>query len=369
MEHNKAVDSLIVGGGLVGISLACGLVRQGRSVAVVDGDDRDYRASRGNFGLVWVQGKGAGYAPYANWSLLGGETYPEFVDVLEDETGINVQFSQPGGLDFCLDENEWNEREHSMQAVSAHTEGRFGFEMMDYHAVKSLIPEIGPEVLGASFSRHDGHLNPLYLLRALHQWFANMGGCYLPGQRVRSIVATPSGGFSVHTDKGSHSCGQVVLCARLGNGELTPSLGMEIPLHPVRGQLLITQRVPPFLRYPSIQVRQTGEGTLQIGDTLEFVDYDDGVTLDAMQSLAKRAVKLFPHLSSVPLVRAWGALRVMTDDGMPVYQQSQTFPGAYAVSCHSGVSLAALHVGAVANWICEDTPHPLIKAFDISRSA
>jgi glycine/D-amino acid oxidase-like deaminating enzyme len=83
--------------------------------------------------------------------------------------------------------------------------------------------------------------------------------------------------------------------------------------------------------------------------------------------MAARAVRIFPHLREVNLVRAWGALRVMTRDGYPVYHQSSEFPGAYVISCHSGVTLASLHAGAVADWICGDGGDALIAGFSAER--
>ena len=142
---------------------------------------------------------------------------------------------------------------------------------------------------------------------------------------------------------------------------------MNVPVEPLRGQLLITERVDPFLPCATLQVRQTQEGTLQIGDSHEAVGFDESTTLDVITRLASRAVRIFPHLSSVHLNRAWGALRVMTPDGLPVYHQSADFPGAYAVSCHSGVTLAALHATEIANWICGDKPHELISRFPATR--
>ncbi len=71
-------DFIIVGGGLVGSSVAYGLGRNKYKVAVLDGGDRSLRASRGNFGLVWVQGKGWDYAPYARWTGQAASLWPEF---------------------------------------------------------------------------------------------------------------------------------------------------------------------------------------------------------------------------------------------------------------------------------------------------
>ena len=122
-----------------------------------------------------------------------------------------------------------------------------------------------------------------------------------------------------------------------------------------------------FLPAATLQVRQTGEGTLQIGDSHEDVGYDDSTTLDVMSRLAARAVRIFPHLSGIRVQRAWGALRVMTPDGSPVYHQSEAYPRAFAVSCHSGVTLAALHASEIAAWIGGDSAPAWISDFSASR--
>jgi glycine/D-amino acid oxidase-like deaminating enzyme len=68
-----------------------------------------------------------------------------------------------------------------------------------------------------------------------------------------------------------------------------------------------------------------------------------------MGNIAERAVKTFPRLSQANVVRAWGCLRVMTPDGIPIYEESRTHPGAYAFAVHSGVTLAAFHASALAD--------------------
>jgi glycine/D-amino acid oxidase-like deaminating enzyme len=359
-------DSLVIGGGLVGAALAAGIAGSGRRVAVFDGGDRDFRASRGNFGLVWVQGKGADYAPYARLSGIAARAWPAFAQSLLDATGLDVGLQQTGGLDFCLDADEWDARESEMRRVQAHTGGEFEFRMLDNAELREWIPQVSERIPGACFSPHDGHVNPLYLLRALHQRLQELGADYYPSEPVISV--TPDGdGFAVDTGARRCAAGQVVFCAGLANQRLAREVEMEIPVRPLRGQLLITERVAPFLPCATVQVRQTREGTLQIGDSHEDAGFDESTTLDVIMRLAARAVRIFPHLESVQLQRAWGALRVMTPDGLPVYHQSSRYPGAFAVSCHSGVTLAALHAGAVADWICGARPHPLIADFSAAR--
>ena len=67
--------------------------------------------------------------------------------------------------------------------------------------------------------------------------------------------------------------------------------------------------------------------------------------------MARRATRCFPMLANVNAVRTWGALRVMTPDGFPIYQASTDCPGAFVVTCHSGITLAAMHAGPLVDWM------------------
>jgi glycine/D-amino acid oxidase-like deaminating enzyme len=127
---------------------------------------------------------------------------------------------------------------------------------------------------------------------------------------------------------------------------------------PNRGQILVTERLKPFLPCMTVKVRQTLDGTVQLGSTDEDVGLDDGTTGQAMQGLARRAIETFPLLERAQLVRAWGALRVMTPDGFPLYQESESCPGAFVITCHSGVTLAAMHATRVAQWIAGRAGRP-----------
>ena len=94
---------------------------------------------------------------------------------------------------------------------------------------------------------------------------------------------------------------------------------------------------------------------------------DDNETLDVMVDLARHAVEIYPALSNVRVLRAWGALRVMSPDGYPVYAQSEEYPGAYLITCHSGVTLASLHASILSDWIENNVRAPNLEAFNENR--
>lgn len=359
-------DFIVIGGGLVGSSIAYSLARQNYKIAILDGGDQSFRASRGNFGLVWVQGKGWDYAPYANWCIKAANLWPEFNQQIFGETGIETGYQRTGGMHFCIDENEWEERISHLKQVEQHTNGAFQYELLDHAALKKQIPQISKAVVGASYSPLDGHVNPLSLLHALHQGMRHHRVDYFPNQSVERIESR-NNGFIAHSSGKTFGAEKVILCAGLDNQRLGEMLGMKIPVVVDRGQVMITERLKPFLDLPTLHVRQTIEGTVQIGDSHEDVGLDDGTSAAVLKKIAQRAVLMFPFLSQVRLIRAWGALRIMTPDNNPIYQQSQACPGAFTVTCHSGVTLTAAHAGPVADWIAGKTGDDLLNHFGTER--
>jgi hydrogen cyanide synthase HcnC len=85
-----------------------------------------------------------------------------------------------------------------------------------------------------------------------------------------------------------------------------------------------------------------------IGDSVEEAGFDVTVGAGVVSAMAERAVRMFPRLARLNVVRTWAALRVMTPDGFPIYHQSVSSPGAFVVTCHSGVTLAANHALVLA---------------------
>lgn len=362
----QKTDVIIVGGGLVGMSIAYGLALLGRQVSVLDEGDDAFRAARGNFGLLWVQGKGYQMSPYAQWTRESVAQWPQLHASLHADTGIDVHLRQPGGFQLCLSDEEMAEESRRLLWLREALNGDYPFELLDPAQLRARLPGVGPAVVGGCYSPMDGHVNPLKLLRALYAACRMRGVKIINGHKV-SAIGQHAAGFELRAGEQRWYADQLVLAAGLGNRALGAELGMDVPVRPCRGQILVTERLKPFLHYPTTYVRQTDEGTVQLGDSLESVGFDDNTSSEVMADIARRGVQCFPALEQVRLVRAWGALRVLSTDGFPIYEASQACPGAFVVSCHSGVTLAAAHVLQLAPWIAGELDALAVGPFSLQR--
>lgn len=342
----------VVGGGLVGAAIAYGAARAGSKVRLLDQGDAAFRASRGNFGLVWVSSKGGSMPRYAAWSRDALKLWPELQSELSELTGVDAGLEQPGGFWLGFSEADVRAREELLARIDREV-GGIPFKMMDPFELRQYLPGLGPAVVGGSFCPLDGHANPLMLLHGLHAGLKRRGADVITGVDIASVSHDrDSGSFeAVASDGQRWTSDRIVLAAGLGNAGLADQVGLHAPISSTRGQVLITERLKPFLDYPTNKCRQTREGSVQIGSTSEDVGLDDGTTTDKIEGLARRAVDTFPALSRARLVRAWGALRPLTPDGYPIYQESESCPGAFVATSHSGVTLAAAHCFAIGPWM------------------
>jgi len=357
-------DIIVIGGGMVGAAAAYGLAGKGLDVLMLDEGDDAFRAARGNFGLVWVQTKGLGLPRYQEWSQESADRYAGLAAGLAEATGIDIHHERPGGAIPCLGDSEW-EAQRRLNETMAEQGGGYHARMVERGELERMAPGVrfGQDVVGASFSEMDGHCSPLYLLRALHAGFRAKGGRYRPGARVRTIAR----GFRVETEAGVFEAPKLLLAAGNGIPPLAAQVGLHVPTAPERGQVLVTERTDPFLPMPMGNLRQTAEGSVMVGATQEAVGFDTGTTLEAARGLARRALRALPALQGLRVVRSWAALRVIPPDRCPIYDESESHPGAFVATMHSGVTLAAVHAACLPDWIAEGRAPENFAAFSARR--
>ncbi|MCP4022052.1 MAG: FAD-binding oxidoreductase [Desulfobacteraceae bacterium] len=373
--HLKKYDVCVIGGGYMGSAVALGLVNLGARVLVADKISNIQKASKANFGLVWSQSKGINHRPYSLWSQNAVRATRDFVKSLEEESTIDVELRLGKGMIACLGDKELEEKTQVIKrlhrAAASHGE-EHPSQMLDHKEVQELVGKIplGEAVTGASFSPIDGDLNPLLFLKAMRKVFQKKGGIFAHGCTVQAIEKNKEN-FVLATTQGKIEAPRIVMAAGHGNVDLAamldPNNPPEIPIVPEKGQLLVTERVKPFLSFPMSGLRQTECGTVMIGTTQEDTGFDVSTTVSVAARLSNRAIQIFPSLSNTRIVRSWGGLRVLTSDGLPIYDEIKGHPNAFVLATHSCVTLASLHFSLLPPWIMGKEKPKEIQPFNLER--
>lgn len=363
-------DIVVVGGGVVGLASAYGLAQRHARVAVLDEADVAFRASRSNFGLVWFQGKGLGNPAYVQLLALSIREWAGFAGELRESSGIDPDYRQPGGLSLCVDEAAAERRRVLIDALQKQP-GSNGYrcEFLARAELEQLFHplRLADEVRTASYCAADSHVNPLHLVLAMQKRLVDLGGRYHGGHTVRDIVRTTHGGFELRTDHGRVGCERLVLAAGLGVSELAQKIGLDVPIRPERGQIIVTQRAQPLFPLPMNGFRQTQEGSILLGYSKEDVGLDDATSIPVTARIASNALRVFPQLAALRVVRTWAGLRTQSPDSYPIYASSSDCPGAYAVTCHSGITLTAAHARVIPQWVLDGGTPECIREFGSER--
>lgn len=363
-------DVIVAGAGLVGAAVGYGLAGLNKRVLMLDGGDTDFRAAKANFGLVWAHGKGLGEPAYQRLTVQACEAWPAFAAQLEAETGMELAYERKGGLHLCMSVDELTARARLLVALQAQApELHPATPVLERDELLRRFPSmrLGPDVAGATFGELDGQVNPMRLLAALQAAYLRRGGVLRNNHAVTAIRMLPGGGFEVVAGDSIARAERVVIAAGLGSSPLARMVGLEVPIHPLRGQILVTERLAPLLPVPASGLRQTRDGTVMIGVTQEDVGYDLSTTTEAAVRMTRKALRILPDLAKAKLVRQWSCLRVMTPDGHPVYASSESCPGADIATCHSGVTLASFHADAYPKALLKGIRSASLESFHHER--
>jgi glycine/D-amino acid oxidase-like deaminating enzyme len=250
------------------------------------------------------------------------------------------------------------------QDVSPLFEGR----LVDAAEVHRLQPGLSPEVRGAVYSPHDGHLDSIRYVTALARGARRLGVEFALHTEVTGIERREGRVAGVETTGGRIAATHVVNAAGPYAAAISRMVGMDLAVRPVRGQVLVTLPMPKTLRMPMSGVRQGPDGHFFMGFTREEAGYNVDVTPDAIRTIARNAVRRVPTLRDARLLRAFAGIRSMPADGLPCLGPVPSVPGFYVAVSHSGITLSPLHGTVIADLICDGRTEIPIAPYDPTRT-
>jgi glycine oxidase len=345
-------DVIVIGGGVIGLSVALELAGQGAAVTVLEQGDFGREASWAGAGILPPGNLDAAIAPEARLRALSHSLWPDWAEALSAETGIETGYTRCGGLELR------SGTEENLDDLSTEIEWWRGqgvrVEEPDSDAIKELEPLVSPEIVAAYRLPELGQVRNPRLLKAL------LAGCASRGVRLRA--GTPVIGLeeqgeaspedrgrridALRTHSGSVQAGRYLVTGGAWSRGLLTSVGVDVAINPVRGQMVLLSQSPRMFSH----ILQTGsryivprdDGRILIGSTEEHVGFFKANTASAVSELLAFGTSRVSALAHARFERCWSGLRPGSGDGLPYLGRVAGFDNLFVASGHfrSGLQMS-----------------------------
>ncbi|MDI2126146.1 glycine oxidase ThiO [Yinghuangia seranimata] len=367
----RAADAVVIGGGVIGLSIAWRAARRGLTVTVVDPAPGTGASHAAAGMLTPVSELQYGEEALLRLNMDSADRYPAFAAELEEASGLPSGYRACGTLAVALDADDRAVLKdlHAFQA-------RLGLasEWLTSRECRRLEPMLSPQVAGGLHVDGDHQIDNRRLVAALLAALDRTPGVTLVRERAAELLVAGDRATGVRLADGrTLSAGQVVLAAGCRSDEL-PGLppGVLPPIRPVKGEIL-RLRIPgayaPFLsrnvrgvvKGGSMYLVPRADGELVVGATEHDLS-DTEVTAGGVYELLRDAHELVPGITELPLVETYAGLRPGSPDNAPVVGAS-ALDGLVVATGHyrHGVLLTPVTADAVAELLAEGTVPDVVR--------
>jgi sarcosine oxidase, subunit beta len=366
---SSASDVVIIGGGLHGCATALNLALRGIRAIVLEKDHVGRHASGVNAGGVRMLARHIAELPL---SLAAMEIWSNIRDLVDDDCG----FQSDGQVLIAEDEDElaaMGERVRELKLTGFTHE-----ELIGVAELRRLVPAVASHCRGGIVSRRDGAADPFRTTEAFRRKAVLLGQRVIEGVAVIGI-SRRGDVWCLETTDGLFQAPIIVNAAGAWADRIAAKLGEPVPLEVAALMLMITQRMPPFvkpvviLRSRKLSFKQLGNGTVLIGGGHTGRPYRDEnrTELDwrKLGQSARTVAELFPIMRETSIVRAWAGIEARTPDELPVIGPSSRHQGIFHQFGFSGHGFQlGPGVGALmAELIATGRSNLPIAPFDIAR--
>ena len=350
----KTWDVIIIGGGIIGLSLSIALRKRGAKVLVVERGEPGREASYAAAGML-VDCPAETAAVLQPLAFASARMYPEFVHEIQDESGADVDLRDRGTIVLPPPE-----------AVRE----RPGF------TTNSLLPaplaELEPAMADpkrSAFYLKERSVDPRALGAAALKAAKHREVDISSGTTVSAVLLSEGHVTGVSAGKTSYQSSVVVNCAGAWAGQVGPH---RFPTRPVKGQMLCVIAAHGLLRHvirtPEVYLVPRSDGRILIGATVEEAGYDKRTDPDTIQRMHQAAIRLVPALRDARVHEAWAGLRPGTPDNLPILGETAT-PGYFVATGHfrDGILLAPVTAHVMAQVVSAVKPEYDLSPFAATR--
>jgi len=348
----KTWDVIIVGGGIIGLSLSIALRKRGARVLVVERGEPGREASHAAAGML-VDCAAETPAALQPLAIASARMYPEFVHELQDESGIDADLRDDGTILFLPPE-------HVQEAPKS----------LLPSPLSELEPGLADSKRVATYLR-ERSVDPRALVSAALKAAKHREVDIASGTEVLSLLISNGRVGGVSTDKTSYAAPVVVNCAGAWAGQLEP---VRIPTRPVKGQMLsivgVAHGPRHVIRAPEAYLVPRSDGRILIGATVEEAGFDKRTDAATIHGLHQAGMQLFPALREGRMLEAWSGLRPGSPDNLPILGATN-IDGYFAATGHfrDGILLTPITAHVMSQLITRQHLEYDISAFSPARFA
>jgi glycine oxidase len=351
----KTWDVIIIGGGIIGLSLSIALRKRGASVLVVERGEPGREASHAAGGML-VDCPLETHPVLQVLATTSAARYPEFAHELEVETGLKVDLRDQGTIVFSHEDQEWRQLSTATPVIASEFE--------------PLLSTSGP-----AFHLNERSVDPRALTVSALKTAKNRGVDFSSGDVVTAVNLSDGCAIGVTTVKTTFHAAKVVNCAGAWAAQITTSqFGPHpIPTRPVKGQMLCLampkrEFIRHVIRSPKVYLIPRSDGRLLVGATVEEAGFDKRTVPETIQRLHQAALELVPKLADARILEDWAGLRPGTPDNLPILGATST-PGYYVATGHfrDGILLAPITAEVMSAVIEDRKPECALTAFSPQR--
>ena len=291
---------------------------------------------------------------------------PRRVHRVGAELGDNIEFATGGLLMLCKTEEAWHEE--AKVAEEAHRLG-MPAEVLDSQQTKEREPNVRLDVVGSIYYPLDCHLSPSLMMRALQSHLEAMGVQFLWNTLITSVRQEGEQITAVEGADQTFAADEFVLCAGIWSDDLSPGLGLKIPMQAGKGYSLTLNTPPQLPRGPAIlmeaRVAVTPMGDkLRFGGTMELAGIDTHVNPSRVRGIVKSVPRYFPDFSEshFAAIEPWCGLRPCSPDGLPYLGRSRRIKN---LSIATGHGMMGVSLGPVSGRIVADAIDGKESGFDL----
>lgn len=362
----------IVGGGIIGSSIAYQLAKMGRKVIILEKETLACQASSAAAGMLAAQAEIEKDGPLFQLALKSQAMFSSISNEMLEYAGIDIEFVNKGMLKIA--ESEEIALELKKQ-VTFQRRWDPSIKWLDSKELQEMEPALSSSVTGGMYLPNDGHVQAAKLSYAFAKAAVHFGAEIHEYTEVLSFIYEHGQVKGVKTTKGVINCEQVVIATGAWAAKLMHETGLEINVYPVKGECFSVMTENPIINTTIFSDKRCylvpkRNGEIYIGATMVENTVDNKVTAGGITTLVERAIQLVPQIMDAKWERVWAGIRPQTGDGNPYIGEHPLLKGLFVAAGHfrNGILLSPLTGKLVATLMDRNlTDDKTLSAFRLDR--